>query len=780
MLNFVDFITRLAPEGETALFVRQKPRTDGNGQMQFHADGAIKATWPAYLPGREKAGQAWYGNTGSFVVDRFVDGKPSASAACCDYVLVMVLDDVGDADKAPKASPVPPTWVMETSPGSYQWGYAFDPDDQPTKGAYSAAIRAIAAAGYSDPGAINPVRNFRLPGSVNLKPGKNLFESRLVEFHPDRVFKLPELCKALGVEPGPDDSGGVRAVRLSDDGADDVLAWLSAQGLVLAQPNGEGWAGVVCPNHEAHTDGNPEGRYMSVNRAYCCYHGHCEDWSSARFLDWVAEQGGPAHAPGLRDDLLAARMSATLSKLTPTEAFPDAAAAVVAEVERREAGRVEREGWFERFAYLHADDGYFDLMDRKQYTRANFNATYRHVTCWSVHSVNGKRRRVEASISFDENRQAMGARVLQGVTYAPGESVLVSRSGDVYANLWRDARPIPVDGDASPWLGLLARLLPDPVEREYLLDWMAYKVQHPEHKINHGVLLGGAPGIGKDSVFEPFIYAIGGSSRENVALIKNEELNSQWGYSLMSEVLVINELRQADASDRRALENRLKPLLAAPPELIPVNRKNLHPFDALNRLSVVAFSNERMAITLPSDDRRWYVLWSDARPLRVDEARAIWAWYGSGGRAIVAGYLHARDVSSFAPGGTPPMTEAKAIMLAAGLSAVESALVEMMRQRRGEFALGAVQGPWQALVDRLQAIMPAGTKCSVHALFHALREAGWIDLGRVKTATDGNKVHVYAAQDTLDRAGGNRSEIRRMLDAAAAGGPGPGGLRAVK
>ena len=122
------------------------------------------------------------------------------------------------------------------------------------------------------------------------------------------------------------------------------------------------------------------------------------------------------------------------------------------------------------------------------------------------------------------------------------------------------------------------------------------------------------------------------------------------------------------------------------------------------------------------------------------------------------------------------MTEAKAIMLSAGLSAVESALVEMMRERRGEFALGAIKAPWQALADRLQAQMPVGSKCSVYALFHALREAGWIDLGRVKATPNGSKVHVYAAPDVLESVGGNRAEIKRMLDNAS----GAVGLRAVK
>jgi hypothetical protein len=47
--DFVDHLTRLAPEGETFLLVRQKPQLR-EGEMQFHANGAIKATWPAMLP----------------------------------------------------------------------------------------------------------------------------------------------------------------------------------------------------------------------------------------------------------------------------------------------------------------------------------------------------------------------------------------------------------------------------------------------------------------------------------------------------------------------------------------------------------------------------------------------------------------------------------------------------------------------------------------------------------------------------------------------------------
>jgi hypothetical protein len=166
------------------------------------------------------------------------------------------------------------------------------------------------------------------------------------------------------------DSLTLRPIRLSDDGADDVMAWLSEQGLLLSRPNGEGWAGVICPNGAEHTDGNPEGRYMPANRAYCCLHSHCVDFDSRMFLQWVTDNGGPAHTPGLREELLAQAMDSALSKLTPTPEYPDAAAAVIAEVERKELGRIEKNEWWGRFAYIQIDDAFFDMQDRREISPA--------------------------------------------------------------------------------------------------------------------------------------------------------------------------------------------------------------------------------------------------------------------------------------------------------------------------------------------------------------------------------------------------------------------------
>ena len=755
-MNFVEYITNLAPEGETALIVRQKPQLDGNGMLQTHADGTIKCTWPAFLPtAKVKKDWAIYGNTGSFILDRFADGKVSASAANCEYVLVMMLDDIGTKSKEP---PLAPTWIMETSEGSYQWGYAFK--EQPTKGDFTAAIKAIAKAGYTDPGATNAVRNFRLPGSVNLKPGRNNFASVLVEFHPEREYNLEDICTALEVVPDPADTATNVAIRLADTGKDSVVTWLNEQGLIMSPANGEGWMAIVCPNNAEHTDGNIEGRYKPLDRSFCCLHGHCVDFSSQMFLDWVADNGGPEVSHGLRDELLAEKMSDALSKLTPNDVYRDTAAELIAEVERKELGRIEKAEWYNRFAYIQDDESYFDMQDRREVSRQTFNALFRHIPCKSIHTG----RKVEASICFDENRQAMGAKALVGVTYAAGEDVIVTRDGDLFGNRWRDARPElsgAKNNDISMWMNHCQELVPEQVELDHIFDVMAFKVQNPRIKVNHAILHAGDEGSGKDTFWAPFIWAVCGDHLKNRGIMDNNSVNSQWGYQLESEILIINELKEPDAATRRQLANQLKPIIAAPPEMLPINRKGLHPYMMANRLFVLAFSNDPVPISLATQDRRWFCVWSTAPRMDSNQAKKIWDWYRAGGFGAIARFLRDRDVSRFNPSAPPMWTEFKANLVEHGMSMAESYLVEMLKNRVGEFNRGVIGSPFHSLCDRLAGAAPSGVKVPQAALLHALKEAGWIDRGRLKSREFDTKKHIFCAPELADFA---KSDLRRMVE----------------
>jgi hypothetical protein len=747
-LDFVDYISKVAPEGETCLLVKQKPV----GKEQ-HADGTIKATWPAFYPSEYKEGGAWYANTASFIVDRF-KSKPSASIHNCDHVAFLVLDDVGTKSKAP---PLEPTWKIETSPANFQWGYTFALDDQPTHQEFSAAIKAIAEAGFTDKGATNAVRNFRIPGSVNLKPERNGFKSVLTEFYPEREFSLPQIMGALGVVAGEVDSNAYRPIRIEDDGSDTIFAWLAENSLVISRPNSEGWAGVVCPNSHEHTDGNPQGRYNPSMRAYCCLHSHCLQLDSHIFLEWVEGQGGPSAAPGLRDELLASVMAKTYAVIAPTDAYPDDVKRRQREIEQRELGRVEKEEWFGRFAYIQADDAYFDMQDRREISRGTFNALYRHIVCKSARTG----RHIEASVCFDELRQKKGAPALVGITYAAGETVLVSRGGDVFGNRWRDARPVGVAGDVTPWINHCRHLVPDQVSLNHIFDVMAFKVQYPQRKINHAVLHKGPQGIGKDTMYHPLIYAVCGENATNRGLLDSDTMNSQFNYALESEILILNELREPDAKDRRALANKLKPIIAAPPEYLSINRKNLRPYDMVNRCLVIAFSNDPVPITLDSQDRRWFALSSNVPRMTPEDSQKIWRWFDRGGVSACAAWLAARDVSAFNPAAAPPVTEFKLTLIEQGMSANESYLADMIRDRRGLFAQGVISSPFHSICDTLSLNAPGTYKVSQGALLHALMECAWVDCGRVSSREYTTKKQVYCAPDMIGR---TKSDLRAMAE----------------
>jgi len=758
-MNFVEYIIGLAPEGETALIVRQKPQLDGNGMLQTHADGAIKCTWPAFLPtAKVKKDWAIYGNTGSFILDRFADGKVSASSANCEYVLVMMLDDIGTKSKEP---PLAPTWIMETSEGSFQWGYAFK--EQPTKGDFTAAIKAIAKAGYTDPGATNAVRNFRLPGSINLKPGRGNFASVLREFHPEREYNLEDICTALDVVPDPADTATNVAIRLADTGKDSVVTWLNEQGLIMSPANGEGWMSIVCPNNAEHTDGNIEGRYKPLDRSFCCLHGHCVDFSSQMFLDWVADNNGPTVSHGLRDELLAEKMKIVAEKLTPNQHYPDEAKARTKQVELQELGRMEKAQWYERFAYLQNEDAYFDLVKRREMSRRAFTAVFRHIPCISLHG-SGKIK-IDPATCYDENRQAHNAKVLVGLTYAAGESTIVVKNGEMYGNRWINARPdvsAVESGDISLWIDHCRRLVPESAELSHIWDIMAFKTQNPRVKINHAVLHAGDEGVGKDLMWRPFMWAISGDTEINRATLDGDTINSAWGYHLESEVLVLNELKEPDGALRRQLANRLKPVIAAPPEYLTVTRKGLHPYDTLNRLFVLAFSNDPVPISLPTQDRRWFCVWSHCAPMSGDSGKYLHDWQAAGGNALIAQWLYARDISKFNPGLAPAMTEFKLNLIENSRSIAESVLVDLLQRRVGEFALGVLGSPLHGVCDRLGSHMPSGVKVPNAALLHAIKEAGWIDCGRLMSKDYTTKKQVYAAPDVYKAM--NKSELRRAIE----------------
>ncbi len=54
------------------------------------------------------------------------------------------------------------------------------------------------------------------------------------------------------------------------------------------------------------------------------------------------------------------------------------------------------------------------------------------------------------------------------------------------------------DDDVLIWEDHMKYLFPNDYERNHILDWLSYTVQHQDDKINHALLVAGKPRIGKD------------------------------------------------------------------------------------------------------------------------------------------------------------------------------------------------------------------------------------------------------------------------------------------
>jgi hypothetical protein len=241
-------------------------------------------------------------------------------------------------------------------------------------------------------------------------------------------------------------------------------------------------------------------------------------------------------------------------------------------------------------------------------------------------------------------------------------------------------------------------------------------------------------------------------------------MQSQWGYAYESEVIILNELRESEAKERRALANHLKGIIAAPPNMIVVNKKMQHPYNVVNRCLVIASSNDRVPLVLDTQDRRWFCVWSDLPRMDPPERGAqMWRWFESGGYEAIAAWLYRRDVSAFNPAATPLVTEYKLSLIANGQSPAESVLCQMIRDREGPFESGVISAPFHVLCAdlTLRAGLAPGQRIPAPALHHALLECRWLDCGRVASAELPSRRHVYCAPELIHA---SKSELRRLVE----------------
>jgi len=279
-------------------------------------------------------------------------------------------------------------------------------------------------------------------------------------------------------------------------------------------------------------------------------------------------------------------------------------------------------------------------------------------------------------------------RPVHQLTWLPGgpeilENVIVEEAGMIEhtgARAYNKYKaPQPMDGDpakAGRWLDLIERLYPD--ERDHLVAWFAHRVQRPGEKVNHALVLGGTQGIGKDTILEGVVRAVGPA---NCGEATPSNIAERFNEYLENVLLRVSEARDLGEANRYGFYERTKSLTASPPETLRIDQKYVGAYRILNLVSVVFTTNNRTTgLYLPPDDRRHFVVWSEVRPEEFDEDffAQFYQWYEDEGFGHVRAYLEGYDLSGFNPKAPPKKTEAFWAMVDANSSPEEGALGDVL------------------------------------------------------------------------------------------------------
>lgn len=380
---------------------------------------------------------------------------------------------------------------------------------------------------------------------------------------------------------------------------------------------------------------------------------------------------------------------------------------------------------FQRFVFLKNHNRIFDTVTRNELSRDGFDGAFLHV--FPDH---------KPSTLFLKNPTTVK---VDGLIYLPGETENpIRRGGAEYWNIWRDPGVLlPNEStreDVEPWLEHLNYLYPNQQEQEHLLNWMACTLQHPSTKINHAILIAGNMGVGKDMLLNPLRYGLG---EANICEPPAGELKETFtDYLHHSKLVIFQEIQLFEGLN---LENKLKPMLAAPPDMLRVRLFGRGFYETPNIVQAIFMSNYKDALHISENDRRYFAVWTDAQPQDKEYYANLAQWLDRGGNGLVVRWLLDRDLSSFDPKQRAPLTKFKSELMVSSKSPLRHQLEDMI-----------AAGDYPANVDCLRSADVAKffrDKYSAKSIGIVLSEMGCLPMTCKRATGKRESVALYAVRN---------------------------------
>jgi hypothetical protein len=374
-------------------------------------------------------------------------------------------------------------------------------------------------------------------------------------------------------------------------------------------------------------------------------------------------------------------------------------------------------------------------------------------------------------------------RPVQGMGWDPSQPMIIegrmlTENGWIRSpkcrtfNIYLPADIEHIEGDVSPFLDHVKFVYPD--EWQHIIHYLAFKVQNPGDKINHGLVFIGAPGIGKDTILEPAIAAMGAHNFKSISAARF--FKSEFNGYLKSVMCRIDEVHDLGGESKFAFHDRTKTMLAAPPTANEVNEKNVPHYTAVNVCGVVMTSNHDDALYLPRDDRRHFVCVSQRSQADFPEGYfdRIYGWFAKGGNEAVAHFLSHLDLSEFNAKAPPRKTAGWKMIVAAGMAPEAGDMTDVIETLGHPVALTLSDIRRAAMVDSPLRAMLDDPKAR-RLLPKRLAECGYVAVANPDATSGrwrmpGGRVTIYGRKDAPE---GQRLDAARSLTAGISNPPPP-------
>lgn len=238
-------------------------------------------------------------------------------------------------------------------------------------------------------------------------------------------------------------------------------------------------------------------------------------------------------------------------------------------------------------------------------------------------------------------------------------------------NLFRGFPLTPKNGDCSLILELLDHLISQSADddegissvKNFILNWMAYPLQHPGTKMASALVFHGPQGTGKDLFLRAYSRIFG----TYAAVIGQSQLDSRYN-DWASGKLFLTGNEVAAPNDQVHQKNALKMLVTE--ETIQIEGKFKDVRIEKNHVNFAFNSNDNKPLALERDDRRYLIVYCPEKRTDGLYDRVV-ASLDHGAVEALYAFLLQRDLGDFHPHTKPVMTKAKDDLVELGLRPAE-------------------------------------------------------------------------------------------------------------